>query len=512
MNVSSDKLFVLIKSLTKNEKRYFKRFAQIHGTSGNTAYLTLFDLIEAQKKFDEEKIKQKLSGTKLAENLAVTKIYLYKLILKSLFLYGANNDSYDELAQQFIYGKILYKKGLYSHAKNYLNKARQRSVLTERYLLAGDIELWLRLISAWSPEYFTNDKIDKTFKSLNHQLEMQKAVLKQIKLNDLLFVKMRHTQQARTIDDINDITKTIKPYLKLPPKEYCSNSILRMHHQSLSLYYYFIGNYKKQYEEMRNAYLISKSSEVPGNVYKNILINYFGACHAAGKLEECEKLIHEYELANIANVSSEDFRLSVMFWLKLYVFIDTCKLDEAVAYVKKVEKKIMKMDMGSYYYNLQGGAYAAAYLYFVKGNYSETLKWLNKFFFFKKNEYGVRAETYFKASLLYILVHYELHNEELLKYFIKQTYRWLLKINLMNEFERTILNFIRKEMSAPKTIQKMRPAFLRLKNKLIILKKDPLNKPMFDFLDLISWIESKIHRMPMENIVIGKQKALSESL
>lgn len=60
MKTSSDKLFTLIKSLAKNEKRYFKRSSQLHKLKEGNQYLLLFDAIEQQEVYDEEKIKKQI--------------------------------------------------------------------------------------------------------------------------------------------------------------------------------------------------------------------------------------------------------------------------------------------------------------------------------------------------------------------------------------------------------------------------------------------------------------------
>ncbi len=56
--LKKEALFELIHSLTKSEKRQFKLMSLLH--SGDKSYLKLFDEIEKQKKYDEEKIKENI--------------------------------------------------------------------------------------------------------------------------------------------------------------------------------------------------------------------------------------------------------------------------------------------------------------------------------------------------------------------------------------------------------------------------------------------------------------------
>ena len=57
--VKKKNLFLLIKSLTKAEKRYFRLFA---GQTGSLNYIKLFDVIDNQVEYDEKQIKQKFGS------------------------------------------------------------------------------------------------------------------------------------------------------------------------------------------------------------------------------------------------------------------------------------------------------------------------------------------------------------------------------------------------------------------------------------------------------------------
>lgn len=89
--IKTDSTFQLVKSLTRNEKRYFKLYSGI--TKGSKNYMRIFDLMERQKEYDEALLKRKLSGAAFAEQLTYEKYYLRKMILKALRAYHAANDN-----------------------------------------------------------------------------------------------------------------------------------------------------------------------------------------------------------------------------------------------------------------------------------------------------------------------------------------------------------------------------------------------------------------------------------
>ena len=75
---SSNDLFILIKALNKSEKGYFKLHASRRTSKGEQIYIKLFDAIDKQSEYNEQKIVQKLrtiSPTAFSE----MKNYLYTI-------------------------------------------------------------------------------------------------------------------------------------------------------------------------------------------------------------------------------------------------------------------------------------------------------------------------------------------------------------------------------------------------------------------------------------------------
>ena len=111
LNHQKDPLFILIKSLSKSEKRQFKLF--VGRLEGNTdsKFLALFNYLDKHDNYDEKVILKKGIVSKL--QLSNLKSNLYKQILKSLRLGFANQNIRVSLREQLDYATILYDKGLY---------------------------------------------------------------------------------------------------------------------------------------------------------------------------------------------------------------------------------------------------------------------------------------------------------------------------------------------------------------------------------------------------------------
>src|SRR5690349_16221129 len=120
---AKQELFNLIKSLNKGEKRYFKLFARTRSAHKDTNnYIRLFDVIEKQGEYNEEKIKR----LKLVKDvhLPMLKNYLYNLVLESLrSLKSKSSDVDSEIGNLLENARIMRDKGLEDEELKYLAKS-----------------------------------------------------------------------------------------------------------------------------------------------------------------------------------------------------------------------------------------------------------------------------------------------------------------------------------------------------------------------------------------------------
>ena len=77
-----DNLFVLIKSLTKSEKRQFKLYVGRMDSNEDSKYISLFNLMDKMNDYSEDAILNK--GIVKKQQLSNLKAHLYKQILISL--------------------------------------------------------------------------------------------------------------------------------------------------------------------------------------------------------------------------------------------------------------------------------------------------------------------------------------------------------------------------------------------------------------------------------------------
>jgi hypothetical protein len=140
--------------------------------------------------------------------------------------------------------------------------------------------------------------------------------------------------------------------------------------------------------------------------------------------------------------------------------------------------------------------YKIASLYFGSGDYGSTVDYLNKIINWKVD---LRTDLQCYARLLHLIAHYELGNDQLLEYLIKSVYRFMAKMENLGVVEEEIFNFLRRSFRL--TPKQLKPEFEILLEKLKKLEKEPSATRAFAYLDIISWLESKIRNVPVQDII-----------
>jgi hypothetical protein len=116
----TDALFLLVKSLTKSEKRQFKLYAGRLGGNSEKNFIALFSLLDKLDVFDEKQILSKTNIKK--QQLSNSKAHLYRQILVSLKLNPIHQNAKTQVREQLDFATILYNKGLYRQSLKILDK------------------------------------------------------------------------------------------------------------------------------------------------------------------------------------------------------------------------------------------------------------------------------------------------------------------------------------------------------------------------------------------------------
>jgi hypothetical protein len=146
--------------------------------------------------------------------------------------------------------------------------------------------------------------------------------------------------------------------------------------------------------------------------------------------------------------------------------------------------------------------YKLATLYFGSGDYNTCIDFLQKIINDTSADLRIDLQSY--ARLMHMLAHYELGNDEIIESLIKSVYRFMAKMKNLTVVEEEMFRFIRHSFGV--SPRKMKPELEKFLHKIKHLEKDRFETRAFAYLDIISWVESKVYEKPMAEIIHEKYR------
>ena len=132
-----NKLFDLVKAMSKPEKRQFKLYTSRLKSSQEAKYLELFEALDTARNYQEKNILKKTSITKA--QLPNVKSNLYSRLLESLSLSPQLKTTPIKIREQLNYATILYNKGLYQQSLKILDKAKRMAFELDEKMVGYEI-------------------------------------------------------------------------------------------------------------------------------------------------------------------------------------------------------------------------------------------------------------------------------------------------------------------------------------------------------------------------------------
>jgi hypothetical protein len=503
-NRSSDTLFQLIKSLKKSEKRNFKLYAKRNSSAEDLKTTQLFDALDNMDIYDEAQLLKK--NKKISkQQLSNIKASLYRQILSSLRLIR-NDDNIDiQLHEQLDYARILYNKGLYLQSLKTLDKVKENAYENNQLTFLLQVLFFEKKIEALHITRSMQDRADSLAKEVeqtNNRLRLI-GILSNLSLQLYSwYIKNGHARNKNEEEELRIYFETHLPadmdgcsgfYEKLYLyQSYCWYAFIR---QDFLLYYRYAQRWVDLFEKEKFMIEIETSHYIKG--MHNLLGAHFDLQNYKKFIETLKQfekfsesqivvqndnnLIQTFIYLNISRINKHFIEGTFTEGLKLVPVIVE-KLDEYQLYIDRHRVLV-------FYYKI-------ASLYFGSGDYENTVEYLNKIINWKVD---LRTDLQCYARLLHLIAHYELGNDQLLEYLIKSVYRFMAKMENLGAVEEEIFNFLRRSFRA--TTKKLKPEFEILLEKLKKLEKQPSATRAFAYLDIISWLESKIRKVPVQDII-----------
>lgn len=498
---STDELFLLIKSLSKAEKAYFKKNAIARNPVNRPIYIELFDTIDKQQDYDERKIARQVRGI-LPGRLSDHKNFLSNLILRYLEQFHESKQS--ELLSKLHRVEILHEKGLYKQCRKLLAKATQLAQKTENHLVS-------LLIIQWEKRVNTAEFNTPYLKQSGKILEQEKLLLRQYQnlceyeqLDSHITLMTRSAKSTLRPGRRKRFEKVVKSHLLKNESMALSVNAKIAYHRILSLYYYSNGISDKYENECEKVVrLLEANPGLAGDrqgFYARSVYNLLLAHNTTGRNEKIEFNLQKIKTlkarsdeVRLRQFTAINFELSILFSNREFEKLMNI-ISEAEARFRTLGNKINHDDATVFSYQL-------ARIFIINGQYSKALVYLNRLLNASKTETEFPEDIYCFAHLLRIIVHYELGNSSIIDHLVKSMKGFLKKRRQLYQFEKCMLKFFQRDISVDKKNLNFISTLKKLRAELDEIFKLPTEAKALGYFDFIEWVDSKIEKQPLLEIM-----------
>ena len=506
-NRSTDSLFQLVQSLERSEKRNFKLYMTRNSGSGDLKVVQLFDALDKMKAYDEEQLLAKNPAIQ-KQQLSNLKAHLYREILASLRLLNQEENIDLTLHEQLDFARILYNKGLYLQSLKILDRVKDLARANNQVTYILQVLFLEEKIEALHITRSMQDRAEKLSDEVlevNYRLDLIGSLSNLSLLLYSWYIKNGH---ARNEED----TAAVDAFLNTEAIQKAQDA--KGFYERLYLYQCycwhafisqnFLGYYRycQKWVDLFDA--CPRMIEIETAHYIKGMHNLMGAHFD----------LRNYQKFNETILAFEKFLESPVIQgnrnnlIQTFIYLNISKLNkhfmegtfsEGLELVPFIEEKLQEYELYLDRHRVLVFYYKIASLYFGSGDCDKSIDYLNKIINWKVD---LRTDLQCYARLLHLIAHYELGNFDLLEYLLKSVYRFMYKMQNLSTVEEKVFKFLRNSFRL--TPNEMKPEFELLLAELKPLEKSRLESRAFMYLDIISWLESKIHTQPVQTIIRKK--------
>jgi glutaredoxin-related protein len=505
-----DNLFSLVKSLTKSEKRQFKLYVGRLDVNADSKFLNLFNFLDKASVYNEAAIIK--SGIVKKQQLANLKAHLYKQILISLKLSPSHQNIRSQIREQLDFASILYHKGLYKQSLKILDKAKELSLANEEKNMAFEIVELEKIIES---QYITRsissraDELAMQAKDISEQnviasklsnlsLQLYSTILKTGYVKNKAESEMVTTYFNDRLPkiDINKIGFREKLWLY---KAHLWYSFLM---QDFLNCYKYASKWVQLFDDNPNMINLNPVFFLKGNNY--LLESLFFINNKpkfVKKLEHFKAIVDDKKFVQDENVSTLVFLYTNFHNINQH-FIDG-SFEDGLELIPKIEKELIQFNDRIDPHHKMIFYYKFASLHFGAGNNKDSIKYLDKII--SNKSLSMREDLLCFSRVLNLVAHYEAGLDYHLETLLRSTYKFLIKMNDLHEVQKEMIKFIRGlQYIYPHDLKN---AFKDLLTTLKTFEDHPYERRAFLYLDIISWLESKIENKPVGDIIKAKYLA-----
>lgn len=516
-NRSADILFQLIRSLEKSEKRNFKLYIQRNSGNKDLKIIELFDALERMKEYDEQQLLKKLTSIKKPQ-LSNTKAHLYKQLLASLRLIKTQESIDLQLHEQLDYARILYNKGLYMQSLKIIEKAKELAIEhnQDSFLIqAISLEKKIEILHITRSMQDRADRLSSEADSIN---EKRTVITRLSNLALQLYswyIRNGHARNEKDEAGIHSFFKEHFPadaynqkgfYERLYVYQcFCWYAFIR---QDFLMYYRYTQKWVDLFHENRKMIAVDTGHYIKG--MHNLLNAHFDLRNYK-KFALTLQQFQKFAASEVANRHDNNR-------LQTFVYINSARLNQhiilgtfndGISLVRSIEEKLNEYSLYLDRHRVLVFNYKFATLYFGAAAYDKCIDYLRKII---NDHVDLRTDLQCYSRLLHLIAHYELGNADIIEHLIKSVYRFMAKMENLTVIEEETFKFLRRTFHLSSDKQKMKNEFSKFLDNIKAFEHSRFETRAFAYLDIVSWLESKVYEKPMSSIIREKYLASSRKM
>ncbi len=507
-------VFELIRSMSKAEKRNFKLYATRLSGNQQAKFIALFDCLDGMEEYNEKRILQRCPIKK--EQLPNMKAHLYKQILVSIRLLEVQHSLHMQLHEQLDFARILYNKGLYQQSSKLLDKAADLALQSEQYTVALDFIELQKKIDTQNTTRGMISKSEKLNRLADTLCDRITRISELANISTQLYGLYLQLGYTRTQKDINLIIhvygQRLSKYENLPEDKLSFTERFYLY-QAYTWYHYLLHNMLLCYKNVRHwITLFDEHPQMKRLMFDAYMRGYSRLLDSLFLLRSYKRFAQtlntfEHEIAGIDNVgdNSRMIALQIHYTHQINKSFYEGAFNEGIKIIPEVEAFIQRYQNHLDIHHRMLLYYKIACLYFGNGDYDACMNYLKRII--STRDPLIRRDLQCYARILNLICSYESGSDYNIDYQIRAVYVFLDKMNDLQQVQKEMMHFLKRLNSV--YASDLKEAFRKLYETLKPYEHHPYERRTFYYLDVLSWLQSKVEGIPVGEVI--RRRFLAET-
>ena len=491
--MKQDDLYTLIQKMTKQEKIFFNRYAQVSNNKKNKHYMSLFKLIERQlKKYntvDEQLLKKKF------QYLSVEKRYLMNILIKALTAFHEKDDGFFYVKTLTKQIRVLMDKGIFTEAEKLHAKA---VAVAEKYNLFEELLILSNLKMAMADYQGSLNDIDKMrvliedkLHRINQLVNYDQYCLLIYQIQDFI----RRNGYIDTVEKEQEFNALIDEPLLQNRENALSNRATELYFNAKMFIYELQYDFEEKYKEFQQRIAFMHANPHLYGAYNKIVFtnNYILCCINVKEQEECREHLQRLDEQIAAYPVQSGFIFAFSYMCHLEANSKFGAFESNRVWIAKTEEALITYNDFS--------PIQQEYICLSLGRACMELEYYEKAldYLYKVSEHKVFAKhsiTYLASKLLMLICYYELGWQSNLESAAMSFYRQIRQTDIQFKLYESFLKYLKlgiSNKSAYRNKETLEAYYLKWE----AFGQDPRERIPFQFFHYKEWLKSKLDNKPL---------------